>query len=158
MQIECRSRPWLIEPSNGNKFLYVRLKAIFLSKHNPKKALNATHLETNSWRCETKSRAVLTTSEGKLARRINSSKMPLTCTSTPSSGLTIVACPLSPDSSTYEFVEIFSSGWNERPNFALINRSRAISVEFLRPSNGEYSFNWMELVPRPTLSIAGATQ
>ncbi|XP_043865521.1 uncharacterized protein LOC6586587 isoform X2 [Drosophila mojavensis] len=130
--IECRSRPWLIEPSNGNKFLYVRLKAIFLSKHNPKKTLNATHLETNSWRCETKSRAVLTTSEG----------------------LTIVACPLSPDSNAYEFVEIFSSGWNERPNFALMNRSRAISVEFLRPSNGEYSFNWMELVPRPTLSIA----
>lgn len=71
------------------------------------------------------------------------------------SGLTIVACPLSPDSSAYEFVEIFSSGWNERPNFALINRSRAISVEFLRPGNGEYSFNWMELVPRPTLSMAG---
>lgn len=70
-------------------------------------------------------------------------------------GLTIVACPLSPDSSAYEFVEIFSSGWNERPNFALANRSRAISVEFLRPSNGEYTFNWMELVPRPTLSIAG---
>ncbi|KAM8710823.1 hypothetical protein ACLKA7_017451 [Drosophila subpalustris] len=130
--IECRSRPWLIEPSNGNKFLYVRLKAIFLSKHNPKKTLNATHLQTNSWRCETKSRAVLTTSEG----------------------LTIVACPLSPDSNAYEFVEIFSSGWNERPNFALINRSKAISVEFLRPSNGEYTFNWMELVPRPTLSIA----
>ncbi|XP_034481213.1 uncharacterized protein LOC117786905 [Drosophila innubila] len=130
--IECRSRPWLIEPSNGNKFLYVRLKAIFLSKHNPRKTLNSTHLQTNSWRCETKSRAVLTTSEG----------------------LTIVACPLSPDSNAYEFVEIFSSGWNERPNFALINRSKAISVEFLRPSNGEYTFNWMELVPRPTLSIA----
>ncbi|EDW68632.2 uncharacterized protein [Drosophila virilis] len=130
--IECRSRPWLIEPSNGNKFLYVRLKAIFLSKHNPRKTLNATHLETNSWRCETKARAVLTTSEG----------------------LTIVACPLSPDSNAYEFVEIFSSGWNERPNFALINHSRAISVEFLRPSNGDYTFNWMELVPRPTLSIA----
>ncbi|KAH8366126.1 hypothetical protein KR093_009330, partial [Drosophila rubida] len=130
--IECRSRPWLIEPSNGNKFLYVRLKAIFLSKHNPKKTLNATYLQTNSWLCETKSRVVLTTSEG----------------------LTIVACPLSPDSSAYEFVEIFSSGWNERPNFALINRSKAISVEFLRPTNGEYTFNWMELVPRPTLSIA----
>lgn len=75
LQIECRSRPWLIEPSNGNKFLYVRLKAIFLSKHNPKKTLNATHLETNSWRCETKSRAVLTTSEGKLGGRINSSRI-----------------------------------------------------------------------------------
>ncbi|KPU78217.1 uncharacterized protein Dana_GF10200, isoform B [Drosophila ananassae] len=130
--IECRSRPWLIEPSNGNKFLYVRLKAIFLSKHNPLKTLNTTYVHTDTWRCETKSRAVLTTSEG----------------------LTIVACPLSPDSSAYEYVEIFSSGWNERPNFALINRSRAISVEFLRPGNGEYSFNWMELVPRPTLSMA----
>ncbi|KQS44339.1 uncharacterized protein Dere_GG13276, isoform B [Drosophila erecta] len=130
--VECRSRPWLIEPSNGNKFLYVRLKAIFLSKHNPMQTLNATYVQTDSWRCETKSRAVLTTSEG----------------------LTIVACPLSPDSNAYEFVEIFSSGWNERPNFALVNRSRAISVEFLRPGNGEYSFNWMELIPRPTLSIA----
>ncbi|KAH8286094.1 hypothetical protein KR054_002518, partial [Drosophila jambulina] len=130
--VECRSRPWLIEPSNGNKFLYVRLKAIFLSKHNPMKTLNTTFVQSDTWRCETKSRAVLTTSEG----------------------LTIVACPLSPDSSAYEFVEIFSSGWNERPNFALINRSRAISVEFLRPGNGEYSFNWMELIPRPTLSMA----
>ncbi|XP_032575246.1 uncharacterized protein LOC6616371 isoform X1 [Drosophila sechellia] len=130
--VECRSRPWLIEPSNGNKFLYVRLKAIFLSKHNPTQTLNATYVQTDTWRCETKSRAVLTTSEG----------------------LTIVACPLSPDSNAYEFVEIFSSGWNERPNFALVNRSRAISVEFLRPGNGEYSFNWMELIPRPTLSMA----
>ncbi|XP_033240183.1 uncharacterized protein [Drosophila pseudoobscura] len=130
--VECRSRPWLIEPSNGNKFLYVRLKAIFLSKYNPTKTLNSTYLQTDTWRCETKSRAVLTTSEG----------------------LTIVACPLSPDSNGYEFVEIYSSGWNERPNFALVNRSRAISVEFLRPGNGEYTFNWMELVPRPTLSMA----
>ncbi|XP_068149932.1 uncharacterized protein [Drosophila tropicalis] len=130
--IECRSRPWLIEPSNGNKFLYVRLKAIFLSKHNPKKSLNSTFMQADSWRCETKSRTVLTTSEG----------------------LTIVACPLSPESSAYEFVEIFSSGWNERPNFALVNRSKAISVEFLRPGNGEYTFNWMELMPRPTLSMA----
>ncbi|XP_039229997.1 uncharacterized protein LOC26536190 isoform X2 [Drosophila yakuba] len=130
--VECRSRPWLIEPSNGNKFLYVRLKAIFLSKHNPMQTLNATYVQTDTWKCETKSRAVLTTSEG----------------------LTIVACPLSPDSNAYEFVEIFSSGWNERPNFALVNRSRAISVEFLRPGNGEYSFNWMELIPRPTLSMA----
>ncbi|KAH8295665.1 hypothetical protein KR018_002570, partial [Drosophila ironensis] len=136
-EVECRSRPWLIEPSNGNKFLYVRLKAIFLSKHNPQKTLNTTYVQTDSRRCETKSRAVLTTSEA---------------------GLTIVACPLSPDSSGYEFVEIFSSGWNERPNFALINRSRAISVEFLNPGHGEYSFNWMELIPRPTLSMAGKLQ
>ncbi|XP_030385378.1 uncharacterized protein LOC115632387 isoform X2 [Scaptodrosophila lebanonensis] len=131
--IECRSRPWLIEPSNGNKFLYVRLKAIFLSKYNPKKTLNTTFLQQdNAWRCETKSRAVLTTAEG----------------------LSITACPLSPDSNAYEFVEIFSAGWNERPNFALVNRSKAISIEFLRPGNGEFTFNWMELAPRPTLSIA----
>lgn len=150
--MECRSRPWLIEPSNGNKFLYVRLKAIFLSKHNPMKTLNTTFIQSDTWRCETKSRAVLTTSEGRFLwpKTINKFKF----NSFPS-GLTIVACPLSPDSSAYEFVEIFSSGWNERPNFALINRSRAISVEFLRPGNGEYSFNWMELIPRPTLSMAG---
>ncbi|TMW40339.1 hypothetical protein DOY81_014581, partial [Sarcophaga bullata] len=32
--------------------------------------------------------------------------------------------------------------------------SKAISVEFLRPENGDFSFNWMELIPGPTLSIA----
>lgn len=70
-------------------------------------------------------------------------------------GLTITACPLAPDSKAYEYVEIFSAGWNERPNFAIANRSKAISVEFLRPENGDFSFNWMELIPGPTLSIAG---
>ncbi|XP_075160932.1 uncharacterized protein LOC142233787 [Haematobia irritans] len=130
--MECRTRPWLIEPSNGNKFLYVRLKAIFLRKYNPRKATNTSIAVTSSYRCETNSRAVLTTSEG----------------------LTITACPLSPDSKAYEFVEIFSAGWNERPNFSIANRSKAISVEFLRPENGDFSFNWMELIPGPTLSIA----
>uniref|UniRef100_A0A1B0BBU0 DUF7805 domain-containing protein n=1 Tax=Glossina palpalis gambiensis TaxID=67801 RepID=A0A1B0BBU0_9MUSC len=130
--LECRTRPWLIEPSNGNKFLYVRLKAIFLRKYNPKRTMNTTVVGTSSYRCETKSRAVLTTAEG----------------------LTITACPLAPDSKAYEFVEIFSAGWNERPNFALVNRSKAISVEFLRPANGDFSFNWMELIPRPTISLA----
>ncbi|XP_054735461.1 uncharacterized protein LOC129242692 [Anastrepha obliqua] len=130
--MECRTRPWLIEPSNGNKFLYVRLKAIFLRKYNPKKAMNTTIVGTSSYRCETKARVVLTTSEG----------------------LTITACPLSPDSKAYEFVEIFSSGWNERPIYSISNRSKAISVEYLRPENGDFTFNWMELVPRPVLSIA----
>ncbi|XP_049313230.1 uncharacterized protein LOC105221859 isoform X3 [Bactrocera dorsalis] len=130
--MECRTRPWLIEPSNGNKFLYVRLKSIFLRKYNPKKALNTTVVGTSSYRCETKARVVLTTSEG----------------------LTITACPLSPDSKAYEFVEIFSAGWNERPIYSIANRSKAISVEYLRPENGDFTFNWMELVPRPVLSIA----
>ncbi|XP_073842402.1 uncharacterized protein isoform X2 [Musca autumnalis] len=134
--MECRTRPWLIEPSNGNKFLYVRLKAIFLRKYNPKKASNTSLLVTSSYRCETNSRVVLTTSEG----------------------LSITACPLSSDSKAYEFVEIFSAGWNERPNFAIANRSKAISVEFLRPENGDFSFNWMELIPGPTLSIAEECQ
>ncbi|XP_058981879.1 uncharacterized protein LOC101896332 [Musca domestica] len=134
--MECRTRPWLIEPSNGNKFLYVRLKAIFLRKYNPKRAANTSLLVTSSYRCETNSRVVLTTSEG----------------------LAITACPLSPDSKAYEFVEIFSAGWNERPNFAIANRSKAISVEFLRPENGDFSFNWMELIPGPTLSIAEECQ
>lgn len=70
-------------------------------------------------------------------------------------GLTITACPLSPDSKAYEFVEIFSAGWNERPIYSIANRSKAISVEYLRPENGDFTFNWMELVPRPILSIAG---
>ncbi|XP_037938714.1 uncharacterized protein LOC119671912 isoform X1 [Teleopsis dalmanni] len=130
--MECRSRPWLIEPSNGNKFLYLRLKAVFLRKYNPKKPTNTTIIGTSSYRCETKSRAVLTTAEG----------------------LTITACPLGPDSKAYEFVEIFSAGWNERPNYAIANRSKAISVEFLRPENGEFTFNWMEILPRPILSLA----
>ncbi|XP_036219322.2 uncharacterized protein [Bactrocera oleae] len=130
--MECRTRPWLIEPSNGNKFLYVRLKSIFLRKYNPRKAMNTTIVGTSSYRCETKARVVLTTSEG----------------------LTITACPLSPDSKAYEFVEIFSAGWNERPIYSIANRSKAISVEYLRPENGDFTFNWMELVPRPILSIA----
>uniref|UniRef100_W8C8T0 CUB domain-containing protein n=1 Tax=Ceratitis capitata TaxID=7213 RepID=W8C8T0_CERCA len=130
--MECRTRPWLLEPSNGNKFLYVRLKAIFLRKYYPKKAMNTTVIGTSSYRCQTKARVVLTTSEG----------------------LTITACPLSLDSNVYEYVEIFSAGWNERPIYSMANRSKAISVEYLRPENGDFTFNWMELVPRPVLSIA----
>lgn len=74
--MECRTRPWLIEPSNGNKFLYVRLKSIFLRKYNPKKAMNTTIVGTSSYRCETKARVVLTTSEGKFK---NSVKRVLDC-------------------------------------------------------------------------------
>ncbi|XP_055909808.1 uncharacterized protein LOC129944417 isoform X3 [Eupeodes corollae] len=131
--MDCRTRPWLIEPSNGNKFLYVRLKGIFLRKYSPNihKTINATVIGTSSYRCETKARVVLTTSEG----------------------LTITACPLGENSNAYEFVEIFSAGWNERPNYAIANRSKAISVEFLRPDNGDFTFNWMELVPRPALGL-----
>lgn len=33
-QIECRTRPWLVEPTSG-RFLYVRLNGIYLRKHNP---------------------------------------------------------------------------------------------------------------------------
>lgn len=63
--MDCRTRPWLIEPlSSGNKYLYVRIKAIFLYKYNPKRTIDFAGTIGQSHRCETKSRAVLTTAEG----------------------------------------------------------------------------------------------
>ena len=70
-------------------------------------------------------------------------------------GLSIIACPLGEDSRAHEFVEIFSAGWNERPNYSILNRSKAISIEFLRPENGDFKYTWMEMVPRPPLGLVG---
>lgn len=70
-------------------------------------------------------------------------------------GITITACPLEEGSNAYEFVEIFSTGWNEKADFTIVNRSKAISIEFLRPTNGDFTFNWMEIVPRPPTGLLG---
>lgn len=67
--MDCRTRPWLIEPlsATANKYLYVRLKAIFLYKYNPKRTTEFMGISGDIQRCETKSRAVLTTAEGKIS-------------------------------------------------------------------------------------------
>ncbi|XP_037908293.1 uncharacterized protein LOC119649946 isoform X2 [Hermetia illucens] len=131
--MECRTRPWVIEPSNGNKFLYLRLRGIFIRKHNPLlfKPMNTSLSYTLAEKCPTPARVVLTTGEGA----------------------SITACPLDENSGIYEYVEIFSAGWKEKTDYEHGNPSKVISVEFLRPENGEYSFTWMEMIPRPPLGL-----
>ncbi|XP_037044522.1 uncharacterized protein LOC119080330 isoform X2 [Bradysia coprophila] len=125
--IECRTRPWLVEPTSG-RFLYVRLNGIYLRKHNPLQhnSVNSSRaLSSNN--CETKSRVVLTNAEGS----------------------SVTACPLSENSALNDYVEMFSSGWHDQHNFKESHFSPGISVEYINPDHEEYSFTWMEMVPRP---------
>lgn len=135
IQVECRTRPWLIEPSAG-KFLYVRTNGIFLSKHNP--ALypmfnTSIQVSSSIQRCDTKSRVILTNTEG----------------------ISITACPLSDNSAHSSFVEIFSAGWHDHYNFKRPILPRGVSVELLNPDHDRYSFTWMEMAPKPPLQLVG---
>lgn len=107
-----------------------------MSKHNP-----ASHPPFNSSiktsesisQCETKSRVILTNTEG----------------------ISITACPLSDNSAQSSFVEIFSAGWHDHYNFKRPILSRGVSVELLNPDHDTYSFTWMEMAPKPPLQLVG---
>lgn len=67
-QFECRSKPWLIEPSTG-KYLYINFRGFYINRYNP-----AVHLPINTsavtsdelnFNCPTKSRVIITTGESK---------------------------------------------------------------------------------------------
>lgn len=154
--MECRTRPWVIEPSNGNKFLYLRLRGIFIRKHNPLlfKPMNTSLSYTLAEKCPTPARVVLTTGEGNCWDCLNVKRFQ-SCFHLIFAGASITACPLDENSGIYEYVEIFSAGWKEKTDYEHGNPSKVISVEFLRPENGEYSFTWMEMIPRPPLGLVG---
>lgn len=126
-QVECRMRPWYLEPA-AMRYLYVRLNGIYLRKQGslerPQAEFNVhtqlTHL------CETRTRVILTGADGS----------------------TVTACPLSRNSARDDVVEMFSSGWPTRHQFEHPVRSRAVSVEFVNADHEDYVFSWLEMEPR----------
>lgn len=90
-----------------------------------------TSTRSSSTECETKSRVILSNAEG----------------------VSITACPLSDNSAQNSYVEMFSAGWHDQHNFEEPIISRAISVEYINPDHEEYSFTWLEMVPRPPLGL-----
>lgn len=137
-KLECRTRPWLIEPTNG-KSLYVRLKGMYLRRYNPlvQVPLNTSIQSITPIKCTTKTRVVLTTGEG----------------------IQITACPLDDDAGNKHIVEVFSSGWNRKIDYQMVESSKVISVEFLEPEEGEFSFTWLELSKiSMTQGLVGANQ
>lgn len=66
--MECRNRPWLIEPENG-KYLYVRMRGLLLREYDPLVTLpfNTSLRKVTPIKCKTKSRVVLTNGEGMYA-------------------------------------------------------------------------------------------
>lgn len=137
LQIECRSRPWLVEPAFP-RFLYVRLNGIYLRKHNPLLRVldNSTIKQLSAAQCETKARIVLSNAEG----------------------VSITACPLSDNSAQDHYVEMFSAGWHDQHNFDEPLVSRAVSIEYINPDHEDYSFTWLELVPRPPMGLVVGKQ
>ena len=107
-----------------------------MRKHNPKEQhihSNASVKAYSSAMCETKSRIILTNSEG----------------------MSVTSCPLSYNSAQEHNVEIFSSGWHDQLNFNEPNMPRSISVEYINPDHEDYSFVWLEMAPRPPLGLVG---
>ncbi|XP_055630213.1 uncharacterized protein LOC129771009 isoform X2 [Toxorhynchites rutilus septentrionalis] len=136
-EMECRNRPWLIEPS-VEKYLYIRLRGLFLRKIDPSIPLryNASLSTVTPIRCNTKSRVVITNSEG----------------------VSITVCPLPDDTTHRHVVEVFSAGWTQHQPYFESEPSRVISVEFLQPDDGTYSFSWLELTRRPPPGLALITE
>lgn len=134
MQYECKTRPWLIEPTNG-KSLYIRFKGYYLRRYNPliHLPLNTSLKSVAPNKCTTKARVVVTTGEG----------------------IQITACPMDEDSSSKYIVEVFSAGWNRKIDYETVEPSQVISVEFLEPQSGEYTFTWLELSKMPPPSLLG---
>ncbi|XP_058836455.1 uncharacterized protein LOC131693017 isoform X2 [Topomyia yanbarensis] len=126
-ETECRNRPWLIEPSH-DKYLYVRLRGLFLRRNNPAVPMryNASLSTVTPIRCNTKARVVITDGEG----------------------VSITACPLPDDTGHRHVVEVFSAGWSRKHPYFGADPSKVISVEFLHPDSGPYSFSWLELSKR----------
>ncbi|XP_059613973.1 uncharacterized protein LOC132260076 [Phlebotomus argentipes] len=126
--LECRSRPWLIEPS-VDRFIYVQVHGIFLRRYDPQvhQHVNTSMKTRTAENCITKARVILTTGEG----------------------LSITACPLGSDAGRRHTVEIFSSGWNRDFGYLATDPPRAVSVEFLEAEDGDFSFSWLEMSKRP---------
>lgn len=125
--MECRTRPWLIEPSH-DKYIYIRMRGLFLRKSDPTMPMkyNASLSTVTPIRCNTKSRVIISNSEG----------------------VSLTACPLPDETPHRHMVEVFSAGWTHlHPHFG-IEPSKVISVEFLHPDDQTYSFTWLEISKR----------
>lgn len=121
----------MIEPSY-DRYLYIRLKALFLRRFNPAIPLpyNASFSVVTPIRCHTKSRVIITNGEG----------------------ISVTACPLPEDTNHRHVVEVFSAGWTRKHPFFGAEASRVVSIEFLNPEDGSYAFSWLELTKRSTAS------
>uniref|UniRef100_A0A1B0CN39 CUB domain-containing protein n=1 Tax=Lutzomyia longipalpis TaxID=7200 RepID=A0A1B0CN39_LUTLO len=126
--LECRSRPWLIEPS-ADHFLYVQTHGIFIRRYDPQvyQSVNTSMKTSATHKCTTKSRVILTTGEG----------------------VSVTACPLDSDSSRRHTIEVFSSGWNRDFSYLATDPPRVVSVEFLEAEDGDFAFSWLEMSKRP---------
>lgn len=64
-------------------------------------------------------------------------------------GFSITVCPLESDSSKRHLIEFFSAGWRQPNRIESKEPSSVVSVEFLEPDDGDFSFSWLELSKRP---------
>lgn len=126
--------PWIIEPSLG-KYLYVRLNGVYLRKHNAVNHLTSmSSIKTSfSSECQTNARIILTNGEG----------------------LSVTACPATENAADGNYVDIYSSGWDDSFEQKDSPPSREISVEYLYPDRQEYIVTWFEMVPRVSLGLIG---
>lgn len=136
LQSECRSRQWVIEPSD-DRFVYVRLSGAYLRLHNAEQHIisNSSIKTSFPTYCNTNARFILTNGEG----------------------LSMTACPNSDNSADSSSVGIFSSGWHTFNQFAELHPIRSISVEYINTDEDEeeYSFTWFELVPKVSMGLVG---
>lgn len=80
---------------------------------------------------------------------------PIKCTTkarvvvTSGEGVQVTACPLDEDANKKYMVEVFSAGWNRKIDYQISEPPQVLSVEFLEPEDGEFSFSWLELSKMP---------
>lgn len=151
IQIECKSRPWLIEPTTG-KYLFVSLRGFYLSRYDPQVPLpiNQT-LDVEEPNCPTKSRVIITTGESKRLNYLSDRKITKLLYS---AGVTVTACPLSSDYSDRHSIKVFSAGWYHKSAFQRHEASPALSIEFLPDMYdfNEYTVTWLELSRMPPIA------
>lgn len=151
-ELECRSRPWLIEPTTGvtvnEKFLYVHMFGLELYRYdpmltdegtNPKRhsfnAVTKKSFHSNSVHCASRTRAIITTGEG----------------------LSVTLCPLEEgDANDDQVVDVFSSGWNRKFVYLSKESPKQISVELLEPdARTELALSWLEMSRSPMQGLLG---
>ncbi|KAL0272396.1 UNVERIFIED_CONTAM: hypothetical protein PYX00_005379 [Menopon gallinae] len=148
--INCEFQPWIIEPSSG-KFLYVKVKGIFIEKDliTYEDVVNNVSIASKTPKCETKNRILIYSGRSVYA----------------------VVCPQPSGADKHRSAEVFSEGWviNESehtPESVLmvmdaekrnrILRARNVIVEYLGKETGSYRVQWLELSRRkPVLPPEG---
>lgn len=150
-ELECRSRPWLIEPTTGmtanEKFLYVHMFGLELYRYDPMLTDERTDAKQhffdtvqkgfhrNSVHCASRTRAVITTGEG----------------------LSVTLCPMEEgEANDDQVVDVFSSGWNRKFVYLSKESPKQISVELLEPdTRAELALSWLEMSRSPMQGLLG---